>query len=47
LYVAAAYCVAALLAVRLLARPPKGTSGDDASADSGVPRTQETAKKTW
>jgi Ca2+/H+ antiporter, TMEM165/GDT1 family len=47
LYVAAVYCVAALLAVRLLARPPKRTSSDDdVIADSGVPQTQETPKKT-
>jgi uncharacterized membrane protein len=46
LYVAAAYCVAALLAVRLLVSPPKGTSGDDdANADSGMSRTQNTPGK--
>jgi uncharacterized membrane protein len=44
LYIATAYSVAALLAVRLLVRPQKGTS-DDANADSGMSRTQKTPGK--
>lgn len=44
LYIAAAYSVASLLAVRLLTRPTKGTSGH-VITDSGVSRTQESPKK--
>ena len=45
LYIATAYSVAMLLAVRLLARPAEGTSGH-VNADSGMSRTQETPGKT-
>jgi hypothetical protein len=45
LYITAAYSVAALLVVRLLASPAKGMGRHDVSADSGRSRTQENPEK--
>ena len=45
LYITAAYSVAALLVVRLLASPAKGMGRHDVSADSGRSRTQENTEK--
>ena len=46
LYVTVAYSLAALLAVRLLARPARGTSSR-VGPDPHTSREQETSKKTW